>query len=179
MLPEAKQYYSRVKEAHEDLIRIRIEVKEKAEQLNSMEEFADLAYALEMSGKMIDDLEKENRLLNELMQRKACMLWVTRSLDGSNIKTEYTNAKPVMKEIATLPRRHKDPQAYNELMKFLGVPAELLEGDKPPVGMDWKGMVDMLSDRKAKGLPLPPGIDPDKTYPLYELHMMRRKDVDE
>ena len=42
--------------------------------------------------------------------------------------------------------------------------------------MHWPSMVEHLSALAEEGKPFPPGVDPDKTYPIYST-TIRRKEV--
>jgi hypothetical protein len=47
--------------------------------------------------------------------------------------------------------------------------------DSEAVRPHWPGMVSYLTGLMRQGRPLPPGIDPEKTYPRYKLRLRALK----
>jgi hypothetical protein len=60
-------------------------------------------------------------------------------------------------------------------MEHLGIPEHMAAGDV--VRPHWPGLKEYLTKLAQQGLPLPPGIDPQKTYSEYTLEVRKKKGV--
>lgn len=138
-------------------------------------EQADTAYALRQIEDLADEIRKNCKKQGELAQRMACMIVGTAG--GSTIiRTDHVSATCDIRPIVSIPRRSTHPEEFAELMRYLKVPDELWKpGDHAAMQPHWPGLVDLLSRRQAAGLPLPPGIDPNKTWPKYALILRGKK----
>jgi hypothetical protein len=152
-------------------------------------EIANVAYAIKQSLNLIESTRKDLNALHDQFCRLACVRWVQQvemaMTDGTepedNIKTDFCTATPDIKQIAAIPTRKRDPEGFASLMRFLEIPESVwnVPEECEVVRPHFPGLVDMLSDRASKGLPLPAGIDPHKTYPQYKLVTRGLKGVDE
>ncbi len=144
----------------------------------SLDELADSAFVAREIAVLANDLRKEFEAAQGLLEKIACLAWVTAHAgepeQAEPIRAELVVATPSLKQMASLPRLKKDPKAYNRLMLHLGVPEACRELVRP----HWPSMVEHLTNLAEQGRPLPPGIDPNKTYPVYKLTMRRRPDVE-
>jgi hypothetical protein len=169
------ELYRRAKSFHEQAYRITSELQSAVRQCRSQEDLADDVYAIRQATKFVEDARKEMGKLERLAEKMCCALWVQAGL-GDPISTRHCSASPDVKMMASLPNRHTQPEAYEKLMRHLGVPESLWrDGDHASVEIHWLGFTDMLSRDLAAGRPLPPGIDPEKTYPEYRLSPVRGK----
>lgn len=166
MYDPAKSLFTKSRKAHkeiyEELVRIKVFIK----QCGRMEEQADVAYAANEAFKLLDDLRKEAQVIRELAEKIGTALWVKVS-NGDPIRTDYVTATPRVKMTATLPKKSKDPVAYATFMRFLKIPEDI--ADAEVVRPHWPAVVELLSKLMEEGKPLPPGIDPDKMYPVYKM----------
>jgi hypothetical protein len=183
MLQIVKELYARTREAHSEIYTLLIAVQKLKQTPGAMtlEEFADAAYATDKAAKMLKDLEREMRLEHERIERLTCLIW-TKLGDAAekNIKTPYVTATPDVKLMAALPTRKKNPEEFKKLMKYLKIP-ECHIGDEDQKGiidLNFRAMIEWLSDRQAQGLPLPPGIEASTTYPVYKLLLLSKEDPD-
>jgi len=154
-------------------------MKELRDGINTMvdlEDLADTAYALREIMRLFDDAEGECNAIYELVVRVACMLWAHGDNDGP-IRTKHVTASPDIKMMTAIPKASKDPEAYAEFMKALNIPEHLWARDV--VRPHWPGMLDFVSEKIASGEPLPGGLDPTKTYPIYKMGLRGKKGVDE
>jgi hypothetical protein len=153
---------------------------EEAKRLTSLPELVDLIYALRKTSELADTARKEMNRIEELTIKQACLIWTT--TDGNPIRSDYVTGSPDIKMMASLPRRKSNPEGYAALMRYLGVPDELWDTsdeESEAVRPHFPGMVDLLSRAMQEGRPLPPGISPENTYPLYKMRLVAKKGVDE
>ena len=140
---------------------------------------ADLAFMLRESNKLVDDMRKEQNNLQEQVEKVACVRWVQANLnDGANaepIRGEFVTATPDVKKMASLPRRSTNPEAYDALMTYLGIPKDVVEKDL--MRCHWPAFTEHITELCAEGRPLPNGIDPSKTYDVYRLLLRKRADA--
>lgn len=145
----------------------------------SLEELADTTYALREAGELINRLRIRVEALKTEIEAKACTIAVE-SGEIDPIRTEYCTATPDMKISVSVPKRRKEPEAYAELMTALGVPRELWDRgveNSPAVDLHYPGLVEMVTERAAAGLPLPPGVSPDRTKTMFRLAIRRRRGI--
>jgi len=138
------------------------------------ETLADMAICLREISRLADDVRKESNSLREQMERIACARWVQAHLnDPGNadpIRGELAIGTPDVKQMVSLPRR--DTPEYQQLMGYLGVPAQLLKADL--VRPHWPGFTDYVTKLAEEGKPLPPGIPKGKVYSVYRLALRKR-----
>jgi len=143
------------------------------------ETLADEAFVLRQLEELADDTRKDCRAVKETIEKCACLLWVEENMNtsgrGDPIRGDLCVATPDVKEMASLPRPKTQPEQYGALMTWLGIPLSVVAQDL--VRPHWPGFTDKISELAATGQPLPPGIDPDKTYPLYKLTTRLRRGV--
>lgn len=177
MTDDDVQIFTAIRDLHGFLYPKIKQLREETQRCRNLERLADRCMAAKQSLNYVNDLRKELNLLQELAERLACLIWVQLEMTES-IKTEHTTAIPNVKMMAAVPKKRTQPEAYAAFMDFLGVPKALYEGDEDAVRPHWPGMVEYLSGLLAEGKPLPPGIEPDKTYPVYSLTCRKRMEVD-
>jgi len=179
MLTTAQEVFSAVKSLHAEVYGHLLALKSGTQTSNDKEELADLVLAMKHSLKYLKDLQKEVNQCANMAERIACLLWLKEGT-GEPIRTEYTTATPTIKEVAAIPTRRKNPEAFAALMRGLNVPADLwIDSDVDEVvRVHWPGFVEYMTRRAGAGLPLPAGIDPHKVYPLYSLTVRKTKEID-
>ena len=181
MLDKAIALYSGVKEAHQETYLTMKEIKDDLQKgLPSVKDLADLVYATKQCKNLVEDSVRDLRSLIELSEKLTCLLW-TRLGDPNPIRTEHCTATPRVGQMASLPKRKSNPEGFKKLMEYFKVPPalwDLPDGERGPVEFDWKGVTELITSRAEQGLPLPPGIDPQKTYPVYGVTCKPRKEVD-
>lgn len=140
----------------------------------SLEELADMAFALKKISEIFDEIEKKTRNTYELAERLLCMMWAQNG-DSDPIRTPYCTITPRIRMAAQIPK--KGTPEYAELMKALGINEELQTSDA--VRPHWPGLVDFVTELLTQGRPLPAGVDPHKTYPVYGVTIRQRKGITE
>jgi hypothetical protein len=141
-----------------------------------MNELTDAVYSLGEAYKYADDLRREIDKTKKLASKLVCLLWA-KFTEGGPIRTAHCTGTPRIKMIASVPSARRDPEAYESLMEHLAIPERVWRNDV--VRPHWPGLVEHLSQRLEQGLPVPPGIDPDKTYPDYAVTIRSKKGVQE
>ena len=139
-----------------------------------IKELADMAYALKKIMEIFDEVEKRTRNTYELAERLLCMMWAQAG-DSDPIRTPYCTITPRIRMAAQIPK--KGSVEYEELMKALGITVELQATDA--VRPHWPGLVDYVTELLTNGRQLPPGVDPNKTYPVYGVTIRPRKGITE
>ena len=180
MKPEAIEAYRAAKQAHNTCIQqfVKLETMLQDGCRGSKHEVADIAYALRETRELAEDIRKRCDALGKTAQNVGCLLAIS-SGNPNAIKTEYVTATPTVRDITSIPKRREQPEQFAALMQFLEVPKNLWDGgEHAALSVNWPGLVELISKRSSDGLPLPPGIDPEKTYPEYSLRMLGKKEVD-
>jgi hypothetical protein len=178
MQQDLQDTFSKIRHFHATVWPELKKIHQKAAETPDMQELADIAYAMRETKDLLHAAYATARQAGETAQKVACALWVSDSNNtGGPIRTEYCTATPKIKMMAAMPKKRLDPDGYAALMAHFGISEELQNNEafRP----HWPGMVDLFSDRLSAGKPLPPGIDPNKLYPVYSLTIRGKKDVDE
>lgn len=174
MKESIQRLYKIVKDAQEEMYMAQEELKKWLGSVNDLEEYADAAYALREIHRLATDIRSMAYQAQTLAERIGCVIAVKdEKLDA--IKTPWVHATPDIKMMASLPR--KNTPEFVSLMQHLGVPAELSEGPQPVIAVNWNGFTEHLSQLMSQGKPLPPGINAEKTYPVYKFNMRKRRGV--
>lgn len=164
---------------HEQVVALQQRLEKFVAECVDKGELADVAYAMREASKLVDDTRKRLDGLGETAQKVACLVSVQLG-DVSTIRTEHCSATPDVRQVASPPRRSTRPEEFARLMDHLGVPKHLWEGgDHAVVQPHWPGLMDYLARQAAEGKPLPPGIDPSRTFPEYKLVIRAKKGVTE
>ena len=87
--------------------------------------------------------------------------------------------------MVAIPHKRRDPDKYAAFVKSLGIPAHLAVLNNPddknehaPVDLHYNGVCEYVTELQRQGKPLPPGVDPEKTYPVFKLKLRKKKAVD-
>lgn len=178
MKSETKDLYILVRDTHAQVYNRVKELTEQTKALADLEEQADNCYALHQTLKLIEDMRGQLRDLKDMAERLTGVLWSKLS-DGDPIRTTYVTATPRLRVVASIPSRKSSPEKYNALMNALGVPTHLSNKDTEVVRVHWPGLCDHLTSLQEQGLPLPEGLDGDKTWTQYSMLYRAKKGVDE
>jgi len=174
MHPDLATAYRSLRKAFEDVARLEISLLPAIQASTDKATLADAAYGLRELENLGEEIRKRSRRHKEIAEKMCCAICtVMQEVDA--IKTDYVTAAPKIDLVASLPHRSTDPENYARLMDYLGIRRELWEGaEHAAVQPHWPGIIDMIGKQQAAGEPLPPGVDPDKTYAKYSL-LMRGK----
>lgn len=176
MLSSVRELYVAAKAAHADVYtKLQAALKDIQGRKNC-EELADTAYALREAAELMHDLRKLMDANGEILQKAACAIYITLDDQTEPIRTDYVTAIPDMRVMAMMPK--KGTPEYGMFMDSLGIPRRMWDTEERCVNLHWPGLIDYVSELAEQGKPLPFGLDPSKTFPMYRLKMRRRKDVD-
>ncbi len=171
MKHDIKTAYKTVSDLHAIAYKQLQDVQDAVKTCSEPKELADYSYGLREISKYADDIRKIADAIKETAEKIACAICIRDEHVGT-IRTDYCVATPKLKISASLPSKRKQPEEYNRLLEFLGIRGELADTDS--VRLHWPGMVDLVTLRAEQGLPLPPGMEDQTTYPVYSLSPMRK-----
>lgn len=177
MNESARDTYVLTKQFHGATYAKLLLLREQMSRCSSLGELCETSLAMRESLTFLVDIEKEIKKLKELCDKITCLIWV-KSGSMDHIRTPYVTGQPNVKMMASVPTR-KNPEAYKKFMEYLGIPEWTYSGEEEVVRPHWPGLVEHLSALASEGKPLPPGVDPDKTYPLFTVRLHKNKEVDE
>lgn len=167
-----KNVYRVMHEAHAKMYVALQEIDTTVKHCSNVKELADYAFALRETAAMADDTRKTCEAIQRLAERICCAITVKDGLEGP-VRTDYVTATPTVKMMASLPNKTREPDQYKRLLEHFGLDCELAEEDG--VRFHWPGMVRHISKLAEEGRPLPPGLDVEKTYPVYGLSPMKKR----
>jgi len=141
-----------------------------------MKDMVSFIYIMREVSTLANDLRKECDGIQKMFENSVCAIWV---IQGNNkpIRSALATGSPDLKLGVSIPNQKREPEAFKELMEYFKIPENVIEDNilKPY----WPGLCEHISQLAEEGKPLPPGIDPNKTYPTYSVRIKRRKDLDE
>lgn len=172
MNEKLKAVYQAVHRMHEEVYTKLKEIDDETRACSNMEELADTAFACRETRKLADDIRKMCDVTQGMAEKICCAVAVKDEFAGP-VKTEYCTATLNIKMCATLPSKTKDPEAYKALLDHFGIDNSLVENDA--VRFHWPGMVDYVTGLCEQGRPLPPGLNTEKTYPVYALKPLTKR----
>ena len=141
-----------------------------------LEEMVDFIYVVREISKLADDLRKEADGIKHIFENMTCALYV--SLNWTiPIRAPLATGSPDLKLGVNVPNRKKEPERFQALMNFFGVPTDSFEARV--VKPYWPGICEQISILAEEGKPLPPGINPDDTYPTYKVRVKMIANLDE
>jgi hypothetical protein len=180
MRPEAVELFKRARALHEEAVRMCLTARNDAKKCADTEELADLAFACRKTCDFLTETMKLVRQLGVLSEKIAATVHIATCPNQRSIHTQYVVATPNVKVMASIPRPDSSPKEYAEMMEFFGVPENLWKGRTHALVKDhWPGVMEELTRLQAEGKPLPPGLDPEKSYAEYTLTLTGRKGPDE
>lgn len=154
----------------------------KTEQ--SLEELADMAYAMREIAKFADELRKQAARVQDTAGKLACLYWSERQ-QMEPIKTQHCTGTPEVGLMVAIPHKRNDPEKYAAFIDWLGIPREVAVLNDPsnkdehaPVDLHYNGVCEYLTKRLATGGDMPPGVDLEKTYSVFNLRLRKKKAVD-
>lgn len=176
MTEEDRLLYRTVYSAYERLSKIIEDSLEKVTSgEKSIEELADFIFVAKQASQLLDENAKKLRGVLDTGKKVLCLRWVNSNYNGDNIKTEYVTATPKVTSMPVLPTGRKQPEDYAAFCAHFGIRPDLIENDS--FRPHWPGMKKQIEDDAMNGKPLPPGCDPSKTYPAYDVLLRKRKGV--
>lgn len=141
-----------------------------------LKDMVNFIYAMREISKLADDLRKESDGVGHMLENMTCALWVSQN-KTKPIRASLATGTPDCKLAVKIPSRKKEPERFQKLMDFFGIPKTAVEARviKPY----WPGLCEHVSSLSEEGKPLPPGINPDDTYPTYKVRVKMIANLDE
>lgn len=141
-----------------------------------MKDMVNFIYVMREISKLADDLRKEADGIGHMFENAACAVWVAQS-ETKPIRAALATGTPDCKLALKVPNRKTEPERFQKMMDFFGIPASAVAARviKPY----WPGLCEFISLLSEEGKPLPPGVDPDDTYPTYRVRVKMIANLDE
>ncbi len=175
------EQYTKTKELFVETYSVLSVVRDNVkEQKYTLKEMVNIIQAFREMSKFLVDLKREVDGLQNLTESLCCAKWVTENVNTTKpkpIRTHLATGSPKVSMRAKLPKLRSEPEAYYALMEHLGVSREVVVADY--VRLHWPSVCEHISELAEKGEPLPKGVKPDETYPVYSVAMLTRGDIDE
>ena len=168
--------YGKIKQmylsCYELLSTLRDELRASKYELNDM---VDIIYVTREISKLVNDLRKEADGIAHVFENTTCMIYV--SLNQTNpIRAPLATGTPDLKLGVKVPNRNSEPERFYKLMDFFKVPMSSFE--ERVIKPHWPGICEQISILAEEGKPLPPGINPEDTYPTYTVRIRPMQDID-
>lgn len=171
------QEYEKMKQmylsCYELLSTLRDELRTGKYKLDDMVNFIHVTREI---SRLTNDLRKEADGIGHIFENVACAIYVSLNETGP-IRASLATGTPDLKIGVKVPNRKKEPERFQELMDFFGVSADSFEARviKPY----WPGICERISILAEEGKPLPPGLNPEDTYPTYSMRIRTTRDIDQ
>lgn len=158
---------------YETLSIIRDELRAGKYQLTDMVNFI---YVMRELSKFADDLRKEADGIMHMFENMTCAVYTTQNTLGP-IRASLATGTPDLKLGVKIPNQRRDPEKFQKMMAYFGV-SDSAVADRL-VKPYWPGICEHVSILAEEGKPLPPGIDPENTYPTYKVRIKMIANLDE
>ncbi len=163
----------------EDILSLREQIV-ATENGPSNEDLTNLVYITKKTSELCDDLRKELNELESLAGKIVCAKWMKANVNDMSaaqpIRAKVATGTPDLGQIAAIPKPKSDPKDYSKLLTFLGVPKDKHESGM--IRVHWPSFQKHCNELASKGQPLPPGIDPNKTYPDFKLKVTKSRKIE-
>jgi len=181
-LKEAVKAYGQMKKTYLDeyalLTTLRDELKAGKYNLDDMVNFI---YIIREISRLADDIRKEADGISHIFENLTCATYVTTHQNDPErsdpIRASLATGTPTLKIGMSIPNEKLEPDRFYKLMRHFGISSEQLESRviKPY----WPGLCEQVSKLAEEGKPLPPGILPEQTYPIYGVIVKMIQNLDE
>jgi len=173
--------YESIKEqfvdGYEEFSILRDEVREN--KFNT-EELVNRIYVLRECAKYLEDLRKETEGVVNIMEQMCCALYLIQHANSPEkadpIRAPFATGTPKTMMRAKLPKLHEDPERYTQLLDHFGVSPD--QAVKQVLRPHWPSMCQYLTDLAEQGMPVPAGIKPGETYPVYSVIIRVRRSLE-
>ena len=174
--------YGKVKEAYNTVYLLLSTIRDNVRKNKyTLEDMVSLIYVMRELSRLFNDIRKEADGVTHIFENVCCAKYVMTHQDcpekSDPIRSPLATGTPRVTLGVTLPKERHDPERYYELMRYFGIPVEALK-DKLIKG-HWPGICERVSQLAEEGKPLPPGIKPDDTYPVYSIIIRAFHELDE
>lgn len=187
-----QKLYVLIRTAHQQFVKLMQSAHEALDATRKTDEGAadcvNLANCCRQSKKYLAEMTKDIAAMEAELERLVCMHILSDiSNENAKIETEYCVATADIGHNYVVPTFDKDPEQYAKLMEWLGVDPGLWdrgkelteEGENATKVLDlhWPGFQYLCKRLKQNGYNPPPGVDPERAYPVYKLGIRTRKPI--
>lgn len=182
-----REAYAIAKAAHDEIYLAVKAVEQHAGTLPDGESI-DCAMAARETAALAESIEKECKRLQKVLEKLTCLRMSMDPLaDGKPKRGRYASGSPRQAMRTKIPEFKSDPEAYNALMDWLGVPEDLRDHGKElwqegefeteVLKINWNGFQDYLNKIATMGYELPPGCSQATTWTDYGLTLRKLNDL--
>jgi hypothetical protein len=148
-----KDLYARTAEYHKRLIEELEALGRQALEPQTLEDLADLRFVTWHLERLGADIKKKLASLDRVVVQVLVLRWANSSLNGDPIRTDYATFSPSLTAVPNLPSHKNDPEKYNECLRAMGVPDEVI--DTEAVKIHWPALQNYVEQLASEGKPLP------------------------
>lgn len=147
--------------------------------METLEDMADILFAIDRAGKTADASNKALGRFFELGKNPWALRWMQRCLNSKTgtaaVFSQLCRAHGGVRPSLVLPNRKREPERYFALMKKMGVPIEMVENEV--LQIHWPSAVEYYAKLLQTGEELPEELRPSDAYPRYTMTFSADKDV--
>ena len=151
---------------------LRDELRAGKYELNDM---VNVIHVMREISKLTNDLRKEADGIMHIFENATCVIYVSLN-ETELIRASLATGSPNLKLGVKVPNRNNEPERFYKLMNFFKVPMSSFE--ERVIKPHWPGICEQISILAEEGKPLPPGINPEDTYPTYTVRITSVRDID-
>jgi hypothetical protein len=162
-------------QTYADIIRVKSSVEGSGPSVTD-EELVDVIHLLKVLAEQADTIRKEAERLKGTTERVVCMRWVTNPNATEIIRGKVASGSPYVSQRAAIPHPTNEPEAYQAMMKAFKVPDDVVQTGL--LDLHWKRFQEYVTRLTAEGKPLPAGVDPNRTTPVFKVATRALRSVD-
>jgi len=182
-----REIYAIAKAAHAEIDQA-LKVLEQQQPGLPVEQLVDCIFALRETENLLEDSRRMCSVANKSAQGITCAKHALNPLAEKSITGEFCKGYPDIKMRALVPSFAKDPERYNQLCDYLGIPEDLRdhgpllveEGEfkTKVVDIDWNGFQSLIQRQRLMGYEtLPPGIKESEQFAEATVRVVKNRDL--
>ena len=150
---DASQILREARELHSKVFQVLVGIKRVfGRRETTLEELVDMCWLLRQASKLYDDLRKELNKQDEIISIVVANRWLMRPTHGP-IRGELATGSPDVRDQPCIPRRSENPEAYDNMLRSLGVPEDVVA--TAAIRIDFEGIGNFLAALQESGKPVP------------------------
>lgn len=150
---EASAILREARELHRNVFQAIVGIKRVfGRRETTLEELIDLCWLLRQTSKLYDDLRKELARQDDTISIVVANRWLMRPTHGP-IRGELATGSPDVRDQPCIPRRSDNPEAYDAMLRDLGVPEDVVSS--AAIRIDFEGIGNFLAALQQAGKPVP------------------------
>jgi len=173
MTPEALSLYREVKATSQSTT-LKLDAIKKMVQGLETRDLVDSIYVLREVVELTNTIKKEAEKVRKILAKVGVLHCDAFLIE--KVQTAFCTGKPQETSEFSFPhKRDINPEQFDTIMRSLGIPKDVYE--KELVRLHWpefqKYCQALLADAKNP----PAGIDPDKSFPVYDFSIVKKRGV--